>query len=58
MKTCFIHFCKQGDRSCTLCAINVTRFMLLMLGLHARNSEWNLWYAAAITIFVNSTSYS
>ena len=39
MKTCFIHFCKQGDRSCMLCVVNVRRFMLSMLGLHARNSE-------------------
>ena len=62
MKTCFIHVCKQGG-SCALCPVNVICFVLSMLGLCARNSEWNSWYAAAITrkhykLFVNSSSYS
>ena len=62
MKTCFIHFCKQVDRSCTLHAVNVRHFVLSMLGLCAWNSEWNSWYATAIIckqykLFINSTKY-
>ena len=52
MKTCFTYFCKQVDRSCTLCAVNVRHFMLSMLGLCAQNSEWNSWYATAIIIII------
>ena len=59
MKTCFIHFCKQGDQSCTFCAVNVRCFVMSMLGLCARNSEWNSWYTTAIIrkqykLFINN----
>ena len=63
MKTCFIHFCKQGDRSCALCAVNVTFFVLSMLGLRVRNAESNSWYATTIIrkqykLFVNNYNHA
>ena len=51
---CIPIFNKQCDKQNeqTLCAVNVRHFVLLMLGLRARNSEWNSWYATAIIIII------